>query len=319
MSALGMANQTLDANRGFLSKDCMSDISQIPLSVFVVDVVVIAVISLICVPTSIFNALVILAIWRNPSLQTPANLLLACLALSDVFVGVICDSSYLAYKSAEIRGDPLTLCISLKVAVFLGWIGTGASFINLTAISLERCISLTWPLRSNSIFTTERVVKAAMGFWIAPILIQTSQFYIPYTAFRLVKFTFSVLCGVITTASCIKVYQVIRHHQNQVHNEAELYAHFHGGQPVRVLRQRRSVVTMAYIYGLYVICYSPCLYAAIVHEFDRGSVIPWTVAAMMSFVNSALNPWVLCWRIRDIRQAIWNILKNIKQFFCTSS
>ena len=61
-----------------------------------------AIINIVTAPFSfIANMLIIIAIFDCPRLQTPSNLLLATLALSDAFVGLTVQPGYITYRLME--------------------------------------------------------------------------------------------------------------------------------------------------------------------------------------------------------------------------
>lgn len=51
------------------------------------------------------NGLVLVVMWRNPTLHTAGNVLLGCLAFSDFIVGLISQPAFIIYKVGENRGD----------------------------------------------------------------------------------------------------------------------------------------------------------------------------------------------------------------------
>lgn len=61
------------------------------------------------------NALVLVVMWRNHALHTAGNVLLGCLAFSDVIVGLVSQPAYIVSRVCEIRGDFQRLCISQRL------------------------------------------------------------------------------------------------------------------------------------------------------------------------------------------------------------
>ncbi|KAL9968191.1 hypothetical protein ACROYT_G026534 [Oculina patagonica] len=57
-----------------------------------------------CPLTVLLNVLVIMAVKRRPRLQSNANILLACLAATDVLTGLETQPSFLLYKTFELLG-----------------------------------------------------------------------------------------------------------------------------------------------------------------------------------------------------------------------
>ena len=61
-------------------------------------------------PGIIGNVLVILAVWKTPSLQTPSNALLTSLATSDLAVGLLAQPSFSAWRISQMAGDIKVHC-----------------------------------------------------------------------------------------------------------------------------------------------------------------------------------------------------------------
>lgn len=62
------------------------------------------------------NALVLAAIWRNPSLRTPSFIFLGGLALADLGMGILGQPFYVLYKGAELVVDKNLYCIASAIA-----------------------------------------------------------------------------------------------------------------------------------------------------------------------------------------------------------
>lgn len=294
-------------------------------SVFEVNVVLTVVNVILCLCATIMNALVIIATWKNDSLHSPTNILLCSLASSDLMVGVLAQSSYAASKIAEINRDFKVFCVTFTVADFSAWIAVGASIGTLTEISLERCIAVMRPLRYNALVTTQKVWVAVAFAWIIPILFQCLRYWIlSRETFTVVIFTTVFTCIVATTAAYSFLWNILRHHRNQVSNQVQLQVYFHGQDSVDMTRKRKSVVTMVYVYVLFLLSCIPTLYAVHIYnetafQFTAHSSNLWGISSTLAFANSSLNPLVYCWRMTNIRRAIRDILRNTKQQLCPSA
>ena len=68
--------------------------------------------SIACPLTVLLNVLVIMAVKRRPRLQNNTNILLACLAATDVFTGLIVQPSFIVWKIYEL------LCMTESKTLF---------------------------------------------------------------------------------------------------------------------------------------------------------------------------------------------------------
>ena len=81
-----------------------------------------------------------------------------------------------------------------------------------------------------------------------------------------------------------------------------------------MLKCRKSALTILYVYGLFVISYLPVFVIMLIIQTLTGMktktmMIAVNYAATAVFINSFLNPVVYCWRIREIRRAVKNVLR----------
>ena len=166
--------------------------------------------------------------------------------------------------------------------------------------------------------TVKRVYEAYFVMYLLPI---------PLIAFRLVQSTDGcvflrsdvaegivvLLCLLITAFFYFKVFQIIRLHQNQIHVNQQNH---NFGQPAI---DKRSVITILYISGLFAICYLPSALFLIVmlfypnFQFKVEVVMVTRILTSLYFLLSALNPLLYCWRMRDLRSKVTQLLVTICQ------
>ena len=84
---------------------------------------------------------------------------------------------------------------------------------------------------------------------------------------------------------------------------------------VNVLKCRKSAVTVLYVYGLLLIFYLPfrffaTLFAEALFGYTIKVKTAYNYTRTVVFIYSCLNPVLYCWRIKEIRRAVKNTLKN---------
>ena len=129
-------------------------------------------------------------------------------------------------------------------------------------------------------------------------------FFIPLVIF--------VVVSLVLTVSTMKIFQMVRRHQRQIKRQTETLSHLQSNT-VNVLKCRKSAVTVLYIYGLFMICYVPffgTLITDMLHRYTIKIQIAYDFSRTVIFVNSFINPVVYCWRIREIKKAVKNILRG---------
>lgn len=254
------------------------------------------------------NYIILRAIWKTRELHSPSFILLFCLAAADLLVGLICQPFFVAYQIAELTDNFSAYCILRMIQNISGWITTGVSFGTLSGVSIDRPLALTLHLRYNTIVTVQRIVRAVSVFWILSIAVVMVRFWIrPWIIF---PFAVVVASFVVTTLSTLKIFQIIRRHQRQITQQQQSVQ---SSTTNAMIKCRKSVVTVLYVYGLFVLLYLPfcaTMFVEAVTGYTLTVKIAYDYVTTAVFINSFLNPIVYCWRIGEIRRAVKNLLRK---------
>lgn len=126
--------------------------------------------------------------------------------------------------------------------------------------------------------------------------------------------TVCIACLSVSTVFYSKIYLTVRCHKNQIQvlqvqkQEQDVEA-----TATDLISRRKSAIGTFYVYLMFFICYVPlaCTFAVTL-AFDSSSAIKistissWTLV----FFNSSLNPVIYCWKMRHLRHAVINMLRN---------
>ena len=261
--------------------------------------------------TCVGNSTILLAIKNTRDLHTPSYVLLGCLVFSDLLVGLICQPLFVGVKIAEFEKSFTVYCWLRMLQSRSGWTTAGVSFFTIAAVSVDRLIALHLHLRYSAFVTVSRVLQATLVIWILSVILNVVlRFWMMTDEWFFIPLVIFVVAFLVLTVSTIKIFQMVRRHQCQINSQAEALSHLQSNT-VNVLKCRKSAVTVLYIYGLVVICYV-LFFATLITDMLYGYTIKVQLAYDFSgtviYVNSFINPLVYCWRIREIRQAVKNIL-----------
>ena len=91
-----------------------------------------------------------------------------------------------------------------------------------------------------------------------------------------------------------------------------------GGNQPNIARYKRTVYSIAWVHLALLICYIPYILLGFLRLFRKLPFSTKLYITTESFVtlvylNSSLNPALYCWRIRDVRQEVKNMIRKI---FC---
>ena len=269
---------------------------------------------------SIANALVLVSIWRTPSLHSPSNVLLFGLAVSDMGVGLLVGPSSFVAVISKSKSLALVFCISTAILSLAGGLLLFASLATITAISLDLYLALYLHLRYREIVTVKKMTVLLVGIWACAVVI-TLLNALYGESLRQLWAAMTALFVVVTTTAYIRVFKIVRHHQAQIH--AHTTAQQQSNQEndhhhqTSIAQQRKSLVSKFLIYCLVIVCFLPLAIAKVAQlSFTDGSVAVGSMIAI-SFaavcLSSALNPLIYCWRFGRIRTAVIQTTKAIFQ------
>ena len=254
----------------------------------------------------ISNSLVLAAIFTNSSLRSPSIILLSCLAVSDVAVGLIAQPLYIArqFSSAD-------FLVSLSKT--MGTALCGISLSTMTVISVDRYLALQYHMTYDNIVTTSRVVFTIVIIWLLHVLISTLRLNIStnfYGAYVLI-----ILYTIAASISYTGIYRIVRRHQLHIHVQQQA-VQIDTEHHLRVVSLKRTAVNTFIFFICTLLCYFPWFICRIYYsEIDvaKTKLVPeaWSFTANLVFANSSINPFLYCWRLRELRVAVIKKVRNI--------
>ena len=198
---------------------------------------------------------------------------------------------------------------------FSGYTLCIVSLTTSTAISVDRLLALLLGLRYRQVVTLRRTCIIVFGFWILSIVGSSTIFWNPQILLWH-QYIGTALCLVTTIFAYTKISYTLRH--NQIH----VQKHVAQGQPsqaipaLNIARYRKAVYSALWVQGTLVVCYLPL---SIVDALTPQRGISLSVylarqfAGTILFSNSSLNPLLYCWKIREVRKAVKD---SIRQLYC---
>ncbi|XP_032225021.1 histamine H2 receptor [Nematostella vectensis] len=253
-------------------------------------------------PTIILNVLLMRAMSRSPVLRKPSTLLLYSVSASDLLLGLIVQPGYIAKKIGEFTDNFQIYCKSGILTYTMGNLLVGVSFLNLTAISFDRLLIVTSGLRYPRNVTMLRVVIVIASIWVLMASISASQFIITRTtAFTLAALLIGSSVAITTICYILAVRKI-----NQ-HKTSKIFVNSSETQRVsNVARYKKSTQTMLLVFVVFLLCYTPYLVVITTAAIIGETADVWSAEAICTvlvYSNSCLNPTILFFRMREIRNA----------------
>ena len=261
---------------------------------------------LFSITASLGNILILIALRKVISIHPPTKLLFQCLAITDLGVGLISQplmvTLMLLADSIDIK--IWEICSQLHSSLSITF--CGVSVFASTALSVDRLLALFLGLRYRHVVTLKRVRAVPACGCLALLLIMLVWYFHAKTV-RIIMIIFLTLCLIISLFSNTKIVHRLRQHQSSVRDNAQEGRANTLGSPLNLERYKRTVVSVALVQLALVICYLPFnIVNTLIHlkGIHPNIYFLYHFTTTLLFLNSSLNPFLYCWRIKEIRQAV---------------
>ena len=266
------------------------------------------------------NIITIYVLRKISSLSKPVRILLLSLAVSDLAVGLIVQP--LAIATLVTQNNEYTFQFEKASEVF-GICFTVASFLNITALGADRFLAIHLHLRYQELVTHRRIVTAVIMIWVFSATVSLFDLWDRMiTAAQATLLAIVIVCFISTTFFYCKIYLTVRHLTNQIHTlQVQQASQNVESTSQNTASQRKSAIATFYVYIVFLLCYLPrysIYFAHMVssHEPSVAEEILIIYAVFLFHLNSSLNPLIYAWKMRPIRHAIMEILRNILSKHC---
>ena len=264
------------------------------------------------------NILIVAALQKvSTSIHSSSRLLFRCLAVTDLCVGLTTQPLLVSYLMSA---DNSKRCYYLRILFYtIGGYFSAVSCLVLTAICIDRLLALLFGLRYRQIVTLRRVRVVIMICWFCCGSVVVVFIYNEHVA-QVFTSLILLLCVVTSTLCYTKIYLTLRHQQNQVQDFVHRGRTKHGSKPLNIARYRKTVSNAMWVQMALVACYLPfglnVAILAITGLATPSFDFAWDLSLSFVLLNSTLNPFLYCWRMKEVRQAVRNTIKKI---YCSSS
>ena len=267
-------------------------------------IALVAVNIVLSITASVGNVLILIALRKVTSIHPPTKLLFQCLAITDLGVGLISQPLMATLMLMADNIDIKIWKICLKLLSSLSIPFCGVSVFASTALSVDRLLALFLGLRYRHVVTLKRVRAVLACCWLTTVL-TVLVWYLRENAGRSRMLILLTLQLSISLISYTKIVIRLRQHRSSVRDNVQQGQANTGGMPLNLERYKKTVVSIALVQLALVICYFPFTIFGIFDMHLKGIhprlhfILNFT--ATLVFLNSSLNPFLFCWRIKEIR------------------
>ena len=275
-------------------------------SQFVMSIIVSVITIVTLVLGGVLNALILVAYRKNRELQTPFNVSLIILTVTDLFVCLTVQPVLAAKSIAEIYTK--FHCHLWAANRIVGQTGLGLSLITITIMSVERFVSLAYPFRYQEIVTKTRLKAVFAIFLTIQCLGVFLQASFPGSKVKIALVGFGIFTALaMIVGSWSWIYRLTKRHRRQINCNT----------PSDITKKIKNTKTSYLMVGSTLLCYLPALISYVLYwillqlkpsvlYFIYTHISPFCHVLMDS--NSLLNPIILLYRKRELTQTVKQLL-----------
>ena len=266
--------------------------------------------AVLTITTILFNSVTIQALRRTSSLPRPLKTLFLSLAVADLGVGLFVEPLYfgLLLNLAQRNIPTGALCTAFY---FMSYLFSVASFLGVMALSVDRFLAIHLHLRYQEVVSHKRVLAVVISIWV----FSSFLLFFGWLNSRNVAFVFfaiiAVFCFSLSVVLYCKIYLAVRHHRNQI--QALQIQVAHNEEMATFARLRNSALGTFCVYLLFLLCNLPLTCSFVVFAIPGVSTSVkgfYICSTTLVFLNSSLNPVIYCWKMRHIRHAVMDIMRD---------
>ena len=261
------------------------------------------------ITASLGNALILIALRKVTSIHPPTKVFFRCLGVTDLCVGLLVQPFYATLLLS--RGRELSENV-VNVLEALSFILCGVSLLTSAAISVDRLLALLLGLRYRHVVTLKRARVVTICFWLISASFGLIRLW--RADITLMLAAIPVTLSLLTSIFCyMRIHLKLRHQQVQVQNQFLQGQGNGGGIPLNIARFKKTVSSVLWVQLALVTCYVPFGIFVVLNLNGIGSYLYTLVTSTLVFLNSSLNPILYCWKIREVKQAVKD---TIRQLYC---
>ena len=256
------------------------------------------------------NCTVILVIWKTRSLHTPSNIFVVGLAVSDLAVGLIVQPSFVATIMTGCRRELSSYCRLRLTMETIAFSVSGASFLTLTIISVERLLALRLHLRYQAVMTCKRAVVCVGCIWLQTSVWAVCRFWIKMLVFTVVTNFFVCTSLLINILAYIQIFRLVKRHKTQIASQVVNCATTSCSTRLQLSKYVKTVSTTVILLIATTVTYfawtgvTIALLLSFGGKNERHLYVGYYALNTLIFVSSTFNPVLYCLRLGEIRTAV---------------
>lgn len=256
------------------------------------------------------NLFIVLVLKKCRTIHPPSKALLFSLALTDLGVGLFSQPLFAASKIIGYRRDfNKVVCMTAVFDSLFGDALAAVSLLTVTVISVDRYLAYRLRRKYRDIVTLKKTLLAIACCWMIACLWIGLRLGSKRAARQLQTVVVS-FCFILTFACYARVCVGLRFCKTHIQARNTPNA-------VTMACYKKSAVTMAYVCGFLLLCYSPHLIleaTSSVFVNEQTYLRIKTCTKTVAYFSSSINPIIYCWRIQEIFELVSSMISRLCLF-----
>lgn len=266
-------------------------------------IVLCTVLAVASVVGTIGNALVLSSIIKFENLREIPDLFIFSLSLSDLLVTALFQP-FKIYRLARLQEISENMAF-IKISRFLGFLSLTASITNIFGVTVERLISIQFPLKYDLLVTKKRAAASLICIWLFSLAQAAIVLKVAFFRF----FTYIFLLLLIAGTVCIYIYLFLVAKRLEAAVPQNRSFQNEDRRP-RTDGKHKAGKTIAIILGVALLCWLPffIIPAVLSARGFHTTMAIFSSLQTLSICNSSINPYIYCARSRRFYMAFLKLL-----------
>lgn len=277
---------------------------------------------LLCVEVIIFvvqfvgNGLVIWTVFVTPSLRSSCMIFICNLAIADFLNGfLVIPIAVLIELYILIEKEILHFWLDLCLA--FGYVFYTVSMLNLTFMSIDRCMAIVKPMKYKVLMTTNRVKTIIVGTWLGGIFIGTVE------GFKLLSreacfLTTIIVIAIVYLIIVISYAILIRKLKRQDRVRAQMVSAAQDINSAQRRRDQKLAKTIGLVIGVFTVSWCLLAYTMLFPPINFAYSLlfeTWGhlfgLGVCLSFTSTAINPLIYFFQSISMKNAAKDLIVGI--------
>lgn len=266
------------------------------------------------------NAIILITLYRCRCIHSSTKALFYSLSFSDFGVGMVAQPLQVASGLGTLLSDLNLFCSIQPFYAVVAYFFCSVSFLTMTVISMDRYFALYFRMRYRAVVTVKKVSLTLVLVWLGSISWAFSRMW--HIRINKISGIIAGFVSIAVTLSCyFKIYWTLKQLNTRIASHAAPRSQKRlKRNTLNLLQYRQSVNSMMCVFGLLILCYIPYFCSLLVVAslgYNASVVLATNLTSLVIFLNSSLNPFVYCWRIKEIRLRVISMARQICPKFAT--